>query len=73
MYSNQLVKNLKRYLKQANMGPTAFSLMLGFKKDIINDILKGKRLNPPLEVLKTIATVLRKPLADLLGKEITKF
>jgi transcriptional regulator with XRE-family HTH domain len=70
MYSNQLVRNIKRYLKLTNMGPSKFSLKLGLDKDTIKMVLTGKTLNPFLEVLKKFAYVLRKPLRDLIGKEI---
>ena len=59
------MNNFETLLKEKGLTKTAFSKMLGIKKQNLNSLLK----NPTLETIKKIATALNCSVADLFTTE----
>lgn len=62
------MNNFKTLLKEKGLTKTAFSELLGIKKQNLNSLLK----NPTLDTLKKIASALNCSVADLFSTENEK-
>src|SRR5690349_14545174 len=66
-YPTKYARNLARVLASTRMKPTRLSLRAGLQRDYVGRILRGVIINPGIDTLRKLATVIPCDVSELMA------